>query len=310
LAAWLHGWLERRSQRVRPNTQLQYQNAVRHLETVLGRKPLEKLTPLEIEHALNRMDANPPTKLNALKVLRMALGQAVKYGALHRNPAALVEPPRYEAQERAALSRDDVTRLLEHPAVKKHPLFALWYLAFATGLRRGELLGLRWQDVDTRAGLVYVRQQVIEVQSKLSLERGKTRKATRVVPIHPSTVSVLEAWRKTVEGWRLEATKKGGVWRELDLVFPTTTGEMRSPHGITVMFRRLSSRAGFLGLVLHEARHTAATLVNAQAQGDARLVADVLGHADARFTMDTYVHPDLSRLGRAALDLRSLERVN
>jgi integrase len=145
-----------------------------------------------------------------------------------------------------------------------------------------------------------VRRQVIEDGTRVSLEETKTKAAVHEVPLAASTLAVLAAHRASLE----ERTAGERGFRDQGLVFPdVVTGRLRSPRDTTHRFTRLTKRAGFPGLRLHEARHTAANLVNAQASGDSRLVVDILGTTDARFTMDTYVHTSRSRLALAALDL-------
>jgi integrase len=304
VAEYLEQWLEHAQRDWRANTLVAATNSVRnHIIPTLGKLKLGQVKPLDIENAYRRM-THPKTKKKsttgtvqyAHKMLRSAFRQAVRWQLIGHNPMDGVTTPKHSPDARTALTSEQVQAFLEHPSVASHQEFALWYVAFASGLRRGELLGLRWSDIDLERGVLRVRQQVIEVGQSLTLS----------IPLAPSTVTVLQEQQARVGLWQ---KFHGEDWHDFDLAFPLEDGRPRSPRGTSRMFRRLADSVDLPDLVLHETRHTAISLVAAQTR-DARLVADFAGHTDATFTMNTYVHTDPARLGQAAIDLQAHKRLN
>ena len=314
VSAFLEQWLEHARRDWRPNTYVAAKNAVvNHLVPTIGKFKLEQLKPLDIENAFRKMThattgekASTATVRYSFKILRSSLRQAQRWQLIGNNPMTGVTTPKHEPHSRNALTAEQVQVFLNHTNVAKHQQFALWYTAFASGLRRGELLGLRWADVDFDKGVIRVKQQVIEAEHKITLEPLKTKASQRAVPVAPSTIIVLREQQARVGLWQ---KFHGDDWHDFDLVFPLEDGRPRSPRGTSRMFRRLADSVGLTDLVLHETRHTAITLV-AQQTRDARLTADFAGHTDASFTLGVYVHSDPARLSQAAIDLQPRRDLN
>ena len=314
VAMFLEQWLEHARRDWRPNTYVAAKNAVcNHLNPTLGKYKLEQLKPLDVENAFRKMThattgekASTATVRYAFKILRSSLRQAQRWQLIGNNPMTGVTTPKHEPHSRNALTADQVQAFLAHLNVAKHQQFTLWYTAFASGLRRGELLGLRWADVDFEKGLIRVRQQAIEAEHKITLEPLKTKASQRAVPLAPSTMIVIQEQQARVGLWQ---KFHGDDWHDFDLVFPLEDGRPRSPRGTSRMFRRLADSVGHTDLVLHETRHTAITLVAMQTR-DARLAADFAGHVDVGFTLNTYIHSDPARLSQAAIDLRPRRDLN
>jgi integrase len=311
LGQHLEGWLEHRKQDWRANTHAANITPVKHhIIPTIGKIKLDRLRPLDLENAFREMarrGANPPTVFYAYKTLKAALRQAVRWQMISSNPIDAVRTPKNEPMKRNALTGDEIHRFLNHDEVRYHALHPLCYLAFSTGLRRGELLGLRWSDMDLSRGRLTVNQQAIETTgTKVTLEPTKTKASIRTLPLAPATLEVLREQKIRVDYWR---GLHGDDWSENDLVFPLENGKPRSPSGTSRLFTRLAKLAGFTGTVLHEARHSALSLLSAQTR-DPRLVADFAGHTSATFTMNRYVHTDPARLDRAAIDLDGLKHLN
>ncbi len=310
--SFLNRWKDHANKEWRPSTRVTNENAIKnHLIPTLGKLKLGKLKPLDLESAYNKMaerGAKPPTIAYAHKILKQALTQAVRWELTFRNVADSVKPPKRETKRRDAWTTEDVRRFITHPEVRDHPLFALWYLVLAAGLRRGEALGLQWSDIDRKRRRLVVARQLLELPDG-SLEYGPVKTESgedRVIYLSESTMRVLsehEARQKELRRAMPSAYQDHG------LVFPLEDGRPRNPRGTTRMWGRLVRRLEFPVSVLHGTRHTAASLMNAQTR-DPRLVADVLGHSDARFTMDTYVHTEDERLKLAALDLEAIKSAN
>jgi integrase len=157
-------------------------------------------------------------------------------------------------------------------------------LAAATGMRRSELLGLRWDDIDLAAGTIAVNRGLVAVAYELHESRGKTRNSRRPINLGPTTVAVLRAWRAWQEAELAAVGAPESAW-----VFAQPDGRPVHPHAISQAFERIATRAGVSVIRLHDVRHTHATLL-IKAAVPAKVVSERLGHATAAFTIETYQH--------------------
>ena len=165
-------------------------------------------------------------------------------------------------------------------------MYALWLLAGTTGMRRGELLGLQWDDLDLDGGYARVRQTVVLVDNKPTVSEPKTRRARRVVPLPPETVTALRVHRKAQAEERLRA---GASYRDSGFAFTRESGEIISPRLLTDRFARRVALAGLPKIRLHDLRHSFAT--GALAAGvPLWAVADILGHSSTAITDQVYRH--------------------
>jgi len=170
-------------------------------------------------------------------------------------------------------------------AAKDSKHFAAFFLALNTGMRRGELLGLRWKDIDFEAGQLTVNQGLVRVSGQgLVFQEPKTKLSNRVINLAPAAVQVLKEHKKKQAEYRLMA---GGIYRkDLDLVFANEIGEPLDPRAFTRVFERLVKKAG-LDVTFHGLRHTFATIALEQGV-DVKTIQETLGHHSAAFTMDVY----------------------
>jgi integrase len=292
IETWLNAWLEdvvKRSRR--PNTYLLYETSVRRqIVPFLGRKRLIALTRKDVNEwirALERTDVAPRTIHRLWAVLHSALAHAVRSDRLAVNPASGVTLPRVERQEPRAMPRAEVERLME--ALETHPDRALYALELATGLREGELLGLRWAKddrapgVDLNRGELRVVDQLQHGKLGEPLKRGSSR---RVLRLRPYLLDLLHLQRAYVDRLQLRA---GQRWQENNLVFPTAVGTPRSGPNLWLSWKRLLKRIVLPDYKFHELRHTAASL--ALAEGASLFnVSRMLGHSSIAITADTYGH--------------------
>jgi len=208
---------------------------------------------------------------------REALQQAVRWQLLARNPADAVEPPRAQRREMEAFDQGEVERLLE--AARGTRLAVPVLLAVTTGLRRGELLGLRWQDVDLDVGKLAVRLE--QTKAGLAFKQPKTHKGRRVVTLPRMTVDALR--RHRAEQAR-EKLLLGPAYQDNGLVLARVDGRPLDPAGTTRAFARLVRRAGVRPISLHALRHTHATLLLG-ANVHPKVVSERLGHATVGITL-------------------------
>jgi integrase len=163
-------------------------------------------------------------------------------------------------------------------------MFAAFWLLASTGMRRSEVLGLHWDDIDFKQARVSVNRGLVAVAYELHESRGKTRNSRRAIDLDPTTVRVLTAWR----GWQQAEREAAGVESE-GWVFTNTDGKPIHPHSISQTFERIATRAGVPKIRLHDLRHTHGTLL-IKAGVPVKVVSERLGHGNPAFTIDTYQH--------------------
>jgi integrase len=321
VGAYLEQWLEDVVQpQVRRRTYEAYRTCVeRHITPALGKKQLRNLTPVDIRTLLNSKHSSglsPLTVKYIHSVLRSALAQAMRDGLVHRNVATLVRPPRAPRREAAYLTPVEARALLD--TAKSDRLSAFWVVALTLGLRRGELLGLRWQSVDLDRGVLRVRESVQRVRGAgLVVEETKSARSDRTIPLPKMT---REALRQHRERQAVERSAAGQRWMEHDLVFPSPIGTPMDPRNLNREFGNLLGRArvgvrikvnksGDEELAprirLHDLRHTCATFLVAQGV-PLRAVMEILGHSGIAITSDTYSHVLPTLLSDAADKMNDL----
>lgn len=288
VSQWCERWLGLVAPRVRPATLAVYRNHVRnHIGPALGSSELGRLVPSDVDAMTGAMLAAgcaPATAGMSRRVLVMALGDAARDGLVPRNVAALARPPRSREPKRRALSATEVRALLD--AAKGDPLAPFVQLAVATGLRRGELLGLRWSDVSAGA-LTVSRAYARGVRGSYVLSEPKTRRARRTIALPALAREALEAQRGAQDAQRDAA---GATWQDRDgLVFTDAIGRPHHPESVTSAFGRLVVRSGMGPLRLHDLRHTAATMA-LSAGVPVVDVSEMLGHSSAAVTLTVYAH--------------------
>jgi len=286
---YLDDWLENSARlSLRPRTFQRYEQLVRvHLKPELGRIPLTKLTPQDVQRFINlklTSGLSPRTIDFCRAVLRSALNQALRWGTVSRNVATLARPPRVRRPEVEPLSLEEAQALLT--AAEDDRLEALYAVAIAIGLRQGEILGLRWQDVDLDAGTVSVRKQLQRIDGKLQLVELKTERSRRTISLPTVSVDKLRHHRVQQLEERLTA---GSAWQENDLVFSTTIGTPIDARNLNRWFHEHRERAGIRQIRFHDLRHTCATLLLVQGIHP-RVVMEILGHSQISLTLGTYSH--------------------
>jgi integrase len=285
---YLERWLEDSIRpKVRPWTYRGYEVHVRlHIVPELGSERLVKLTPQQVQRWINgRLAAGlaPKTVHYMLGTLRTALNQAVRWGVVTRNVAALVDPPRRAPRvEVVPMDFGEVRRFLD--AIRGDRLEPLYLVALALGLRQAEVLGLTWDDVDLDRGVVLVRRSLQRVEGEYRLLDVKTRLSRRDVVMPATVVVKLREHRARQASEELAARRWANVW---GLVFTTERG--RPLHGsvVTHMLQWKLEAAGLRRMRFHDLRHSCDTLL--QAVGvPPRVVMDILGHTVLSMTMERY----------------------
>lgn len=287
---------------VRPKTHHSYAQLVRiHLKPALGHHQLGKLTPQHVQAMMSAKTAaglSPRTVQYLRAVLRRALGQALKWALVSRNVATLVDPPRSIKRPVAPLSAEHARAFIAHTAGDR--LGPLFHVAIASGLRQGELFGLRWQDVDLAAGTLYVRHALQRIDGALTLVEPKTALSRRTVTLPASAVAAL----RTQRIHQLEERLLAGVrWQDGGYVFTSTIGTPLEPSNVSSRLHALLREAALPSQRFHDLRHCAASLLLAGGVAP-RTIMGILGHSQISLTMNTYAHlsPALERDAARALD--------
>jgi integrase len=289
---------------VRPMTYRSYAQIVRlHIVPALGRHQLAQLGPQHVQALLNaKLEAglSPRTVQYIRAVLRRALGQALKWGLTPRNVAMLVDPPRSVRHEIQPLDPAQAARFLE--AARGDRLEALYRVALSLGLRQGEILGLRWADVNLDTAALRVQVQLQRIDKRPQLVELKTRQSRRTIAMPPALVTQLRTHRARQLEERL---RLGPAWQDWDLVFTSAIGTPLDPRNLTTRYKALLRRGGLPDIRFHDLRHSCASLLIAQGV-PARVVMETLGHSQISLTLNTYTHI-LSDMQRQAAD--AMERL-
>ena len=298
---YLTRWVESVRSTIRPNTHDGYERTLRlHVVPEIGRIPLARLGPQDLASTYQRMldkGLSPRSAQIAHAVLHRALKQAERWGLITRNPARLVDPPRVPRVEIRPLAPAEVRTMIGAVHGDKHD--ALYVLALTTGMRWGELTGLRWRDLDLDAGSVSVRQQAQRTREGWTFTEPKTAKGRRAITLPGIAVAALKRHRgddKTVV--RLPVPDA--------LVFPNEQGHPLERQNfarrhfkplldridearVAALGRPLEPGEAFPRIRFHDLRHSAATLLLAEGVHP-KIVQERLGHATIGITLDTYSH--------------------
>ena len=288
---WMDVWYENYAKiKVRPSSHQTYKGYIEnHIKPNIGDIPLEKLTTLDLQRLYKTLLANgrvdrleskgqpkglsPKTVRNIHQILSSALKLAQEQRLILTNPAEGCALPKVEHREMKTLPVEQLQSFLRE--AKDSGVFELYYLELATGLRRGELLGLKWEDIDLEHGDLRVRRQIARINGRVVEAPLKTKNAYRTLPLAEDTISILKEQKKKVGN---------SPW-----VFPSATGGPISPDSVLHMLHRVLKRAGLPQVRFHDLRHTFATLA-LQNGVDIKTVSGMLGHFSAGFTLDTYAH--------------------
>lgn len=313
LGEWLERWLEDRRSRIQPATYVNYRGHVRlYLLPGLGGVRLDELTAPLIESFYadlvergghNGKPLSPATVRGCHFVLHRALEDCIRLGILRVNVASRAERPVLDPRTGEAPSTDLQVWTAEQlraflDFVRDDPLRDLWVVVARTGMRRGEVLGLRWRDVALERNELVVARSLARIDGRLILKRPKTYRMRRLT-IDEATVAALER-RRTREAE--DRAAMDGEWRnDWDLVFTSLDGSALWPDRITRAFVSLVEASGLPRLRLHDVRHTHATLM-LQAGVSPKVVSERLGHSNIGVTLNVYSHV------LPAMDAEAVER--
>lgn len=296
VAQFLAHWLEQSLKpRARQRTFESFGTIIeKHINPHIGRIQLDKLSPQHVQGLLGSKSKSggaggrglsAQTVVNIRTVLRSALNQAVKWGLLARNVAALVDSPRISRPKAHALSVEEARVLIDGARGKRFE--GIYVLALTLGMRRGEILGLAWTDLDLDNRVLRVNRAVQRLKDGLKITDVKTERSRRSIALPDSVVRVLKERRLR----QLEERLKAGLnWRDLGLVFTNPTGGPLEPITLHRDYKQLLKAAGLpVETRFHDLRHSAASLLLAQGV-QLRIIMELLGHSSIALTANTYSH--------------------
>lgn len=295
---YLKQWLEEKERTLKPSTLEQYTSCInRSIVPIIGSVKLDKLTPLQVQNLVNGIhDVSGAARAAKCRtVLFSAYKQAIRWQLVTRNPVEATDPVKEPHREMTLWEPEQAARFLD--AAMEHRLHAFFYLSMATGLRRGELLGLRWVDIES--GLLHVKQTLVKVGTQLIISTPKTRKGFRTVALSPDVEAVLLSHRQRQA---VERAALGDAWERPELVFTSEVGTPLNPDNLKRVRDYLMNKADVPRVRLHDLRHLHAS-VAIHSGMDAKVLADRLGHARASFTLDRYTHLFESQRAKSAVNL-------
>ena len=298
---WMDVWYEYYAKiKVRPSSHKTYEGYIKnHIKPSIGSIPLTKLTTLDLqrlyqklltEGRVDRLEAqnqpkglSPKTVRNINQVISSAMHLAIQQHLIAQDPTDGCALPKTEHREMQTLSADQLAAFLLE--AKHSGVFEMYYIELATGLRRGELLGLKWEDIGFDNRTLRVRRQVGRINGEVREAPLKTKNAYRTISLGADAIGVLRQQREKQPS--------------SSYVFPGPTGGPIAPDSVLHMLHRVLDRAGLPEIRFHDLRHTFATLA-LQNGVDVKTVSGMLGHFSAGFTLDTYAHVTTAAQRQAA----------
>ena len=287
-------WLPAKKLHLATSTYRGYErNTQLHVLPTLGQVPIRRLRYQQIEslydallHPKTGRGLSPKTVYEIHLIIRGALADACRRGLVPRNVAVLAQAPKQrhlQKIEGASLTDEELRQLLRTAA--GHRLFPLFWLTAMTGMRRNEVLGLKWPDLDFKKRRLHLNRGLVAVGYEVHETRGKTKTARRSIDLDDTTLTLLAGWRAHQAG-EFAAV---GIENPEQWVFTTGDGRPVHPHAVYEAFRRIVANAGVPTIRFHDLRHTHGSLL-IQDGIHVKVVSERLGHANIAFTMQTYQH--------------------
>lgn len=289
LEEYLPEWLENRRLSLRAKTAHQYSRIItNHILPTFGKSKMRDLRLVDIERFYSQLLQNgmgARTIRVIHNILHSALDKAVRYGLVVYNPTQGATLPKYTHDEMMVLDADQVSRFLV--AAKNSPNYALFHLAITTGMRMGELFGLKWSDILWNSDVVHVQRQKQYLPGQgCQFVDPKTKAGRRTIKLGEGSLDVLRHHREFQEYQKIRA---GARWHNLDLVFPNSLGGPGDASNVRLDFNQILEFAGLPKMRFHDLRHTAASLL-LNNKVSVIVVSKVLGHSKPSVTLDIYAH--------------------
>ncbi|PTM59270.1 site-specific integrase [Desmospora activa] len=291
LKEFLHEWLESSAKpSLRPGTLDTHQIVIgKHIIPELGNIKLTNLTPVHIQKFYsNKLAADLSAEYVRYmhSILRNSLGQAVKWQMISKNPAELVTPPKITGKEKTTWTIEEANQFLRYVAENDERFFISYLLAIHTGMRQGEILGLRWKDCDLDNNRLSVIQTLCRTSKGLIFQEPKTKGSKRVIALTDEIVATLKKYKATQNRHKLLL---GTAYEDHDLLVCTLEGKPIHPRNLQRHFHRMIQQAEVPKIRFHDLRHTHASIM-LQLGEHPKIVSERLGHSRTSITLDIYSH--------------------
>ena len=288
VGGWLDIWTAEYLGGVKPRTAELYKTSVNtYVRPALGALKLDTLNAHTIQSFYNSLSndrgLSPKTVKNVHGIFHKALQQAVKIGYLRFHPSDACELPRVERKEMHPLDENDISHFVE--AIKGHRFETVYLVTLFTGMRQGEVLGLKWENINFDSGKITVDHQLQKVGGTFSFVSPKNGKG-RTITAAPFVLSVLKRHRAHQAEQQLKA---GQLWQGEGLVFCNEVGHHLYPNTVYDSFKRIAAKIGIPSARFHDLRHSYAVAA-IRSGDDIKTVQGNLGHHTAAFTLDVYGH--------------------
>src|SRR6266700_881190 len=295
LGDYLEDWIENvHKDKLRVSTYVKYKKLIKYIGVDLGNVWLQKLTPEQVRRFYTKMGTKKDKGGRGLSsktiheihgVLHLALDNAVRWNYVGRNVCELVTPPRIVSREATLLTLEQAQTLLS--SVREHRLEVLLTMAVVTGMRRGELLALRWANIDFERQTLLVLHTVDYIPHYGYVEtEPKTKAGKRLISLPSFLLDMLQQHRVKLLKQQL---KQGDDWENRDLVFPDLRGGYFNSNYLLRIFKKLLKEAGLPHIHFHDLRHSAATILLSMGV-NMKVIQELLGHSDISITLRTYSH--------------------
>jgi integrase len=281
-------WLDAIANDVRVSTFVKYKKLSKYIIADLGELTIQKITPYQIKLFYNKKLADglsTKTVHSIHGVMHVAFKAALSWGYVTRNVCDNVEPPKIVSKEGTALTVEQAKELLAH--VKEHRLEVFLTMAIVTGMRRGELLALKWSALDLTRGIAVVLATVDYIPHFGYVEtEPKTKAGRRPISLPPFLITMLKEHKAKQEQQR---NKVGDAWEKRDLVFPDLHGGYFNPRYLEKTFSKIIQESGLPPIHLHDLRHSGASILLSMGI-NIKIIQQILGHSNISITLDTYSH--------------------
>ncbi|MGV3136587.1 tyrosine-type recombinase/integrase [Brevibacillus agri] len=287
-SSFLTSWLENKKMSVRSSTFRNYEWLVnKHILPHLGKYELSKLNPMHIEAFYRKLKKDESALSDEViskihTIINAVLTRAHERGFVAKNVAKLVDKPRFSKKKMEVWNEKEVLQFLD--VAREDRLYIAFFLAITTGMRRGEILGLRWKDIDFENGEISIQQTLSNTGDEL--QEPKTKSAQRSIALPEQTVAELKKHKRRIAQEKLLARS---VYQDNDLVVCTSVGTKVLPRNLIRTYYRLLKKADVPKIRFHDLRHSHATLLLKKGVHP-KIAQERLGHANIRITLDTYSH--------------------